>query len=465
MINQIDIQLPETSVNLTNSFSEQPTIKPTQKDIVKREVDETGFVRFEHTLPVPLENGVTTVIFKNEKDKFQTEDPTIAVIDKDVRSIVNYASENLGLNVLEDLKSTDPIWSEQKRDIVEGLIATSIYDKEGKRKTRDDAEGPALLLSWLTSRESSPELAKESIDELISRKDILFAEEDKNTLEDNNLMLGEIPIDKIYTTHATGFLPHITGTDARILPRIDTDGVPRTTIHTYINGMVEEHSTGGLLKNSWESQKYMIGMKFKDSVNQNGLPANFFKADTFWSLEPGAGMAIPEGSFIILPVDENEQAESFKKVGLEVVTYDPSTSTLRDATKKYFLDHEIPFIENISPKDVDRDDEVFAKALNVRATTHYNYRRYSDPDQYLVNCEDVIKNGEKLNDDGQGNLSWEDAERIAMLGPQAVKDQHRPKKSALSRAYDNVRSKVLEMYFEEKMPKESLVAAYIAKLL
>ncbi len=205
MINQIDFQLPDTAVNLTNSFSEQPVIKPTQKDMVKREVDETGFIRFQHTLPVPLENGVTTVIFKNEKDKFQTEDPAIAVIDKDVRSVINYANDNLGLNVPEDLKSTDPIWSEQKRDIIEGLIASSIYNKQGKRKTRDDAEGPALLLNWLTNRESNPEIAKEAFDELVSRKDILFAEEDKNTLEDNNLMLGEIPLDKIYTTHATGF--------------------------------------------------------------------------------------------------------------------------------------------------------------------------------------------------------------------------------------------------------------------
>lgn len=433
-------------------------------EAIKHPVDEYGFSRTEYKFTVPLTDKVQSVIFVDPRDKFITSTAETVVVNKNIKGVLNFVQDVLHQDVPQELRLSSPVWQPLKSEVVESLAASSLFRENGEHKEVEDNEGPALLLGWLAYRDSNPEMSKSCFDELTNRRKYL---QDQETTPEINLptKLGEILTENVYSTHATNYLPYVDADSARILPRIDTDNTPRWTVHTYINGMVEGHDTGGLLKASWENQKYLIGMKFQDVVSQNGLPVNFFKADTFWSIEPGKGLEIPKGSFIIIPDNEVERMGQYKNLGFEIVAHNSQNETLRDATKRHMEDKSIPFIENISAKDPDEENQLFAEEIGVESTTHFNLQKYSDSERVMINAQRTIDNGEKLTADGEGKLSYEDAQSIALLGDQFVMQQHQPKKFGLSLSLRNAYRTLTDRYFNNEMPKEALVTAFASEIL
>jgi hypothetical protein len=433
-------------------------------ETVKHPADEYGFSRTEYKFTTPLTDKVQSVIFVDLRDKFITPTTETAIVSRNTKGILNFVQDVLHQDVPQELRLSSPVWQPLKREVVESLAASSLFKENGEHKEVEDNEGPALLLGWLAYRDSNPEMSKSCFDELTNRRKYLSNQE---ITPEINLpaKLGEIPIENVYSTHTTNYLPYVDSDGARILPRVDTDNTPRWTIHTYINGMVEGHDLGGLLKTSWENQKYLIGMKFQDVVSQNGLPANFFKADTFWSIEPGKGLEIPKGSFIIVPDNEIEKMGQYKNLGFEIVTYNSQNETLRDATKHHMENQNIPFIENISAKDPGEEDRLFANEMGVKSTTHFNLQKYSDSERTMINAQRTIENGEKLTADGEGKLSWEEAQAIALTSDQEVTQQHQPKKFGLALSLRNAYRTLTDRYFNKEMPKEALITAFASEIL
>lgn len=449
---------------VTQPTKEQTGFRPPWETI-RHEADEYGFSRTEYKFTPPISDHPASVIFVNPRDTFIQPTADTAIIPKGVSGIIDHIQRTIGTDIPDYLVSESVIWPAQKRDIMESMAAASVYDADGKIKYRDDNEGSALLFGWLSYQKTNPEISSACFEELMNRRVFIKANTAEVPKDTSALRLGEIPYQDIIATHVTDFLPFISDDGVRILPLFDTEKAARWTVHTYINGVVEEHAMSGFNKQSWENRKYLVGMNFRDVAAANGLPANFFKADTFWSLEPGQGLIVPEGTFIVVPKSEVPNMEPYRHSGINIVEYDPGQESLRAATKRYFDEHNLPFIEHIDPKDADQADELFAQSLGLKALSHDHYRKYSDSETDLMYAERVLKKGKEFTEDGKGRLTWEEAEQISMLAPQSVMSQYRPKKTALANTIQFVRDAILEAYKDKKMPKEALMTAYALDLL
>jgi len=155
------------------------------------------------------------------------------------------------------------------------------------------------------------------------------------------------------------------------MPRIDADGVPRNTVHFYINGMVEDHEFG-----SWSNSRYAVVTNLENvlSNTENGTPENIFGSDTFWSLPPMKGFQLPSGSAIFVPKEEENREEIvvYKSNGLQVITYE---GLLQEAIKEYFQTQDLPYISHSSkntPSDADWD---FSLKTGLRCDNHERSKR------------------------------------------------------------------------------------------
>jgi hypothetical protein len=442
-----------------NSLSSQPW------ETLKHPPDEYGFSRIEYKYSYPLSQELTSVTFVHPHDSCFQPDSATTFVRKNFESLIAFVQNRVNCEIPQELKNSDPIWPPLKRKVIESLVAASLFEKDGTHKDKEDNEGAALVLGWLAYKDSYPEVAQQCYQQLMERRAFL-PERNVSTELDSSLKLGDIGLDKLVSTHATNYLPHLNNEDdARLLPRIDTDGTLRWTVHTFINGMVEPHNLGGLLKTSWEDYKYLVGMNFQDLVSQNGLPANFFEADTFWSLEPGRGLIIPENSFLILPINETETIDKYRKAGIRVVTYNPEKETLRSVARKFFSDNDLPFREGLDPRNPSIEGWRFAQTLGVRADKHSDIRKFDDSERELNSAYSALNKAKEITDKGSGTIFQKEAEEISVHLTQASKALYQEKETALSLAIANTREAILEDFFANRLPREALITAFTADLL
>lgn len=430
--------------------------------------DEFGFQNKGYVLNVMVPADHESIVFMDSRNSFSEVAPGFENVPKDYDGIIGYVQNKLGIHVSDELTEKTKIWGSYKRGVIEAMTAASVYDSDGSIKNSDDNEASALLFVALACSTTHPTIAEQCFNELLERRRFLPPFTRETDIDLSEMHLGEIPIDKIYTTHVTNFLPEIDGESAVILPRIDSDRQPRTTVHTFINGMVESHSlAGGLDKTSWDEAKYMIGSKFKDDVAENGLPENFFKADTFWSFEPGIGMTVPKGSFMIVPTEEVASMEKYKNLGIEIIGYDRTTESLSQVSERLLNERQVPFMKNIhpDPESYDMEDENLAEKLGVPAVNHFNLRRMYDSEKLMFNSLDVISEGLKFTEDGNGKIPREEAGRIALRSKHQMWTEWKPKKTGLAMALSYVRDTIVEEWENGKLPVEFLLTAYITKLI
>ncbi len=430
--------------------------------------DEFGFQNKGYSLNVMVPGNRESIVFMDSRNSFSEVPSGFESVPKDYEGIINYVQDKLGVHVNSELAKKTKIWEDYRRGMIEAMTAASVYNSDGSIKDSDDNEASALLFVALGCNRTHPTIAEQCFNELLERRKFLPPFTRETDIDLSEMHLGKIPIDKIYTTHVTNFLPEIDGESVVILPRIDSDGQPRTTVHTFINGMVESHSlAGGLDKTSWDESRYMIGSKFKDEVAENGLPENFFKADTFWSFEPGIGMTVPKGSFMIVPMEEVASMEKYKDLGIEIVGYDRATESLNQVSERLFDERQIPFIKNIhpDPESYDMEDENFAEKLGVPAVNHFNLRRMYDSEKLMINSLDVIREGLKFTQDGNGRIPREEAGRIALRSKHQIWSEWKPKKAGLAMALSYARDTILEEWENGQLPVEFLITAYLKELI
>lgn len=342
--------------------------------------------------------------------------------------------------------------------IIDGALAASVYDKEGKIKLIDDGEGLVLLFAWLTLKDKNNELSSQAYENLINRARYLNIKVDDDSatvdqvLEDKPSW-GEIPFDNIRLIHIDNFGPMVNDGRAVVATPTDTTDYPRRSVHFFLNGMVEDHGVEGLTKNSWEKHSFGLITAFADDIKVNGLPDNTCSVDTYWKTRPGIGFEIPKGS--VLVVRKGTDLQQYVDAGIECVEFDPEELTMRQAIEAYFKEHNLPYLTGITDKEGLSDEY---PRFNIPAPS---YPYHSGPDGSMEHSlqgalwalskgkEISQKEIERPSPDGQTLLndlaSW-----VTVTASQQYDISYKRKKLAHACGRQNVREHVVSEYFTKE---------------
>lgn len=135
--------------------------------------------------------------------------------------------------------------------------------------------------------------------------------------------------------HATRYLPRTNPQGKMYIPTtaMATDFMEtRTTVHATLNHIVAAHGYG-----SWDDAPIVVLAPYKDVVAGNGNPVEVAGTDTYWSVNPDAGLMLPESAYIVKP-DNNGP---LFQIGEHVATY----------KRGNYTDDEISQIESMLDPD------------------------------------------------------------------------------------------------------------------
>ena len=145
--------------------------------------------------------------------------------------------------------------------------------------------------------------------------------------------------------HATKYMPLKRRDGSLYIPStgMATDFVDaRATVHTTLNHIVRPVAMG--MGNDWDNMPIIVLMPYNDVVKQNGNPAQVAGVDTYWSVNPDAGLVLPKSAYIVQP-DNNGP---LYKIGKNGATY----------KRDNYTDEEIKMIESLlSPYEKEEYDK------------------------------------------------------------------------------------------------------------
>lgn len=102
---------------------------------------------------------------------------------------------------------------------------------------------------------------------------------------------------QLIVVHATNHPPTRTDDGAlQLQPRFNTTGFPRSSLHFTLNHVVEDHLAG-----AWSDMGYVVVAPFAGVRQRNGVPANLLGVDTWWEVDPGAALTLPDA--VLIQVD------------------------------------------------------------------------------------------------------------------------------------------------------------------
>lgn len=139
--------------------------------------------------------------------------------------------------------------------------------------------------------------------------------------------------------HATKYMPkhHEDGTMYIPTTAMATDfDIPRSTVHVTLNHVVTSH-TGG----NWHDMPIVVLAPYNDVTERNGNPAEVSGTDTYWSLNPDAGLILPESTYIVHPTNDGP----LYQIGEHGATY----------KRDNYTEEEVALIESwLSPYDLEK---------------------------------------------------------------------------------------------------------------
>lgn len=129
-----------------------------------------------------------------------------------------------------------------------------------------------------------------------------------------------IGLDDLAAVHCTKYFPTFDGKlgKYRIKTLFDaTKGArPRTTLHFTMNHAVEAHLYG-----SWADMQVVVVAPIKDMIAENGKPECMIVDDTYWNLNPGEDIILPDGTTILIPRATDDDQDHIKN-GVQIKYYD-----------------------------------------------------------------------------------------------------------------------------------------------
>lgn len=180
-------------------------------------------------------------------------------------------------------------------NLIDDAIAGTTVDDNGNLRRRENQQGEALAVLALLGDKD----ARETLDK---KRGVLATSDEKRVkeqqefrqkkLEDLGKEVSRIP-DGFGVTHITSFKPEVT--DKGILIRSSFDGtngvMTRTTVHFTLGGPITSGYGGG----GWEEMPYMIRGDLSRIRDANGNPVMINPVDTYFMVNPGQPLLIPEG--------------------------------------------------------------------------------------------------------------------------------------------------------------------------
>ncbi len=188
----------------------------------------------------------------------------------------------------------EKIYTNEVIDVLDDMIAGTVINNEGSLVRRQDQRGEALAVLALLGDND----ARETLDK---KKDVMLRmdeEKDKQHKEFAERRYRELLAegrrlpDKVLATHVTKYKPMITEKGVLIQSSFDgTNGVmTRNTIHFSLRGPISGAFGGG----DWEAMPYVVTGDLSKIRDVNGNPLMINEIDTYFLVNPGQPLLIPE---------------------------------------------------------------------------------------------------------------------------------------------------------------------------
>lgn len=171
--------------------------------------------------------------------------------------------------------------------------------------------------------------------------------------------LDPMRLEDLVAVHATRFYPTYDDQSGKwkMRTRFDAEGgkTPRTSLHFTMNHVVESHMYG-----SWDETPYVVVTPMEDLMKENGKPFGLSTVDTYWNLNPGEDLVLPENTWILAPGEtkgkqlvKGSSVDNMKHKGpdnsVNKVNYPPpDKSKLRDLKGR--LDEDILYSNTEGPE-------------------------------------------------------------------------------------------------------------------
>lgn len=250
------------------------------------------------------------VIFHNRAENVQLDDTNGHLIEA-----VPLAVANTPYGIASAAAELMPDEDEGLRTLVSNIEAGH-YDDKGltfldsitaavsvtddlKLRDRLDTDGYGLVLSALTGNEAAQTLLHAKLDVYHDAHEAHQARD----LHDFRVWSAEhladveaLKPEEVILVHSTQYPAEVSPDGAAILyPAFAKreDQYPRSSLHFTVNGEVTSHVFG-----NWSSQNRLIVGNYAKAINANGLPANGKDVDTYFDINPGDHLTLPDATII-----------------------------------------------------------------------------------------------------------------------------------------------------------------------
>lgn len=224
----------------------------------------------------------------------------------DAAVMLHESDELLGLQQkLREKDYTDP----QVLDLVDGILALTSVDDEGRPRDYVDVDGYAVALAALTGD-------KDAEGCFVSKRESLRAIEAdrKSRLADSMRRsaaempsVNPLPIEKTFLVHSTSHPIEFDGAEAVFKPagqHEETEYVPRATWHATINSNVFPHAQA---EGAWGRDNHIVIAPLGDAMRATGDKLSSLDGvDTWFTVGPGESVRLPSPT-VIEPVGHGDE--------------------------------------------------------------------------------------------------------------------------------------------------------------
>lgn len=214
-------------------------------------------------------------------------------------------------------------YSKQTLELIDDMIAALNFDDNGEKLEFMDTSGHALVLEALLGNDQ----ANRAIDK---RREAMYAFFEaqrsqqvakRRELAEKELDIESIDPQKVVLVHSTSHgvtLAQDGSTVLRSMAAFRDDKYPRATVHFTPNGQVSSHYGG-----QWGPDNSLIVSNFAEVIKENDiLPTAMSTADTFFSLNPGQALELPNVR-VVRGVPETDDGQLIYQDG-NTITYKES---------------------------------------------------------------------------------------------------------------------------------------------
>ena len=203
-------------------------------------------------------------------------------------------------------------YSEELLQQIDNAIAARVLFEDGTiipaNVTHD---GEALLLASIMRDEQAKailakkgdiyrSLEEKNAQDRVDKNHALFEGVEQHTNDPSYKEAAPLRIGELVTVHTTKYYPEFDQRIGKWVIKSTYDATggyqPRVTVHAALNHIVNSHAGG-----QWEEMPIVVIAPLEDMIKENGLPCGIQSVDTFWELNPGQDLVLPESTRILAP--------------------------------------------------------------------------------------------------------------------------------------------------------------------